>query len=45
MMDCGAALPPDEVIDFTLDRPFIFVIESDCGSPLFMGVISNPTEG
>lgn len=43
MMDCGAALPPDEVIDFTLDRPFIFVIESDCGSPLFMGVISNPT--
>lgn len=31
-------------VDFVLDRPFIFVIRSDVGTPLFVGVVNNPTE-
>ena len=38
----GAALPPEEEIYFTLDRPFIFVIESDTNQPLFIGTVYNP---
>lgn len=37
----GAGMPPDEIIDFVLDRPFLFVIESD-GIPLFTGVVNEP---
>jgi len=37
----GAAAPPEEVIDFILDRPFLFVIASD-GLPLFAGVVERP---
>jgi serine protease inhibitor len=39
----GAAAPdPDQKeIDFTLDRPFLFVIESD-NMPLFAGVVNDP---
>ena len=37
----GAGMPPEEIIDFVLDRPFLFVIESD-GIPLFTGVVNNP---
>lgn len=29
-------------IDFIVDRPFIFVITSDLGTPLFVGVVNNP---
>ena len=25
----GAAMPPDEIIDFVLDRPFVFAITSN----------------
>ncbi len=39
---CGAAMPPEEEIDFTLDRPFLFVIESNDGLPLFAGVVNQP---
>lgn len=42
MMMLGAAMPPDEEIDFTLDRPFIFVLESYLGLPLFVGVVNQP---
>ena len=41
MCDCwgaGAAMPPEEIIDFILDRPFIFAI--DQGVPLFVGTIN-----
>jgi serpin B len=31
---------PLETIEFTLDRPFIFVVESDDGMPLFVGIIN-----
>ena len=42
MMAAGAAAPPDEEIDFTLDRPFIFVITGTGGLPLFVGVVNQP---
>lgn len=38
----GAAMPPDDEIDFVLDRPFIFVITGEDGLPLFAGVINQP---
>ena len=37
----GAAEPPEEIIDFILDRPFIFVI-SNGNIPLFTGCVNNP---
>lgn len=36
----GSAMPPEEIIDFRLDRPFIFVI-SKADLPLFTGVVNN----
>lgn len=39
---CGAGMPPQEEIDFTLDRPFAFYIESQDGLPLFAGVVNEP---
>lgn len=42
MMSSGAAAPPDEVVDFTLDRPFVFVIRGLDGLPLFVGVVNQP---
>ena len=44
MMVCGAAPPPDERIDFILDRPFVFVIQGLAGDTIFAGVINNPSE-
>lgn len=37
----GAAAPSDEV-DFTLDRPFLFVITGINGTPLFAGTVCEP---
>ena len=37
----GAAAPPEEIIDFILDRPFLFVITSS-GIPLFAGAVNQP---
>lgn len=39
---CGAAMPPEDEMDFTLDRPFLFIIESRDGLPLFTGTVHNP---
>lgn len=36
----GAAEPPEEIIDFVLDRPFLFVITNRYGIPLFAGVVN-----
>ncbi len=41
---CGAAMPPEEEMDFVLDRPFLFVIQSDMGQPLFTGVVNTPLD-
>ncbi|MBQ9945074.1 MAG: hypothetical protein IJO68_00945 [Clostridia bacterium] len=36
----GSAMPPEEITDFVLDRPFVFVISQN-GLPLFTGVVNN----
>ena len=38
----GSAMPPQEIIDFILDRPFLFVIATYEGVPLFTGVVNEP---
>lgn len=38
----GAAEPPEEIIDFILNRPFVFVIADTSGIPLFTGVVNQP---
>lgn len=42
MLTCGAAAPPDEEVDFELNRPFIFAITGADGLPLFVGVVHKP---
>ena len=38
----GGDLPPEDEMDFVLDRPFMFVIEYGIGTPLFIGIVENP---
>lgn len=38
----GAAQPPDEIIDFIIDRPFVFVVTNRYDLPLFAGVVNEP---
>lgn len=40
--DAAGAAPPEEEMDFILDRPFLFLIESDDGIPLFTGIVNEP---
>ena len=42
MVACGAARPPEEKVDFVLDRPFLFVINGQDGQPLFVGIVNQP---
>ena len=43
MLECGSAGPPDEEVDFTLDRPFLFAITGGwSGLPLFVGAVNQP---
>lgn len=42
MMMAGEGMPPRDQVDFVLDRPFIFVINSPTGAPLFAGVVEMP---
>jgi serine protease inhibitor len=44
IMRAGGAMPPDEEVDFTLDRPFLFAITGEDGLPLFVGVVNCPVE-
>lgn len=37
-----AMAPPDEEVDFVLDRPFLFAVTGDSGLPLFTGVVNQP---
>ena len=37
----GAAQPPDEIIDFILDRPFVFAITTKT-VPMFVGTVNHP---
>lgn len=38
----GAMAPPDDEVDFVVDRPFLFVITGEDGVPLFAGVVNEP---
>lgn len=42
MRVCGSAMPPEEEVDFVVDRPFIFTITGADGMPLFVGVVNHP---
>lgn len=42
MLGAGSAAPPSDEIDFVLDRPFLFVLTSRDGLPLFIGVVNKP---
>ena len=42
MMTEGAAAPPEEEVDFALDRPFVFAITGTDGLPLFVGIVRQP---
>lgn len=37
-----AAAPPNDEVDFVLDRPFLFCITGDSGLPLFVGIVNYP---
>ena len=39
----GAAAPPDEEVDFVLDRPFFFTVTGRDKSLLFAGIVQNPS--
>ena len=41
IVGAGAAEPPDEIIDFILDRPFVFAIVKN-RIPLFVGPVNTP---
>ncbi len=42
MMSAGSAAPPDEIVDFILDRPFAFAVTLDYTTVLFAGVVNTP---
>lgn len=42
MLAAGAARPPEEQVDFVLDRPFLFVINGQDDQPLFIGIVNQP---
>ena len=39
MAMAGAGMPPQEIVEFILDRPFLFAITSDSGALLFAGTV------
>ncbi len=41
MMMAGAAMPPKDEVDFTLDRPFLFVVTGADSLPLFVGIVNS----
>ncbi len=42
LMLAGGAMPPEEEVDFVLDRPFLFGITGEDGLPLFIGIVNQP---
>lgn len=40
-MDAGAAMPAEDIIEFTVDRPFLYEIKTASGETLFMGVMQD----
>lgn len=39
---CGSGIPLTDEIDFVLDRPFLFYVESADNLPLFTGIVNQP---
>lgn len=39
-VDETAAMPPEEIVEFTLDEPFVFAITGIDGLPLFVGIVN-----
>ena len=35
-----AAMPPEEIVEFTLDEPFLFAVTGADGLPLFVGIVN-----
>ena len=35
-----AAMPPEEIVEFKLDEPFLFAITGAVGLPLFAGIVN-----
>lgn len=42
MIEAGSPPPPKEEVDLVLDRPFLFLVESRDGLPLFAGIVNEP---
>lgn len=42
MLAPGASMPPEEEMDFVLDRPFLFAITGVDNLPLFVGLVNRP---
>ncbi len=42
--DGGSSKPPEEEVDFIVNRPFLFVITSETGLPLFIGIVNTPVQ-
>lgn len=40
-MDEGGAMPAEDIIEFTVDRPFLYEIKTASGETLFMGVMQD----
>ncbi len=38
----GASEPPDDEVDFIVDRPFIFAVTDSNGLPIFAGIVNMP---
>ena len=43
IMAAGAGMPPEDEVEFVLNRPFLFVITSNDGLPLFVGAVYRPS--
>ncbi len=44
MVTKSAIMPPEEELDFVLDRPFLFAVTNARGLPLFVGLVNKPEE-
>ena len=38
----GGSMPPEERVEFVLDRPFLFAIAGPDSLPLFTGIVNRP---
>lgn len=40
MMECGAAMPPEDLVYLRFDRPFVYaIVDTELGVPLFLGTV------